>query len=295
MKLNYITKKLIKLRRKMPFNEDRKELRKSREAPKKLKALLVGINYKGSLGELNGCINDVRKMQKLLDMWGYTEVMVLTEEDDLLPTKENILKGFEWLCKDNESYDKIFFHYSGHGSWMKDVTSDEVDGRDECLVPLDYRTNGMLLDDDIHTHLSMRIKTNFIGIIDACHSGSMLDLKYNYSPVVEFKEGNRWNNNNYTCEFVMTENKSNINSDKTFLMISGCRDEQTSADAFLEGKYQGALSHTIYYVLRYNRFNINIQEMMKQIHIQLQLKNFEQRPVISSNKPIRMQNIFRLV
>ena len=295
MKFNYISKKLIKLRRSLPFNKEMKEKKRTLEKPRKLKALLIGINYKDTLGELRGCINDVRKIHKLLQMWNYTEVMILTEEDELKPTKENILKGFDWLCEDNESYDKVFLHYSGHGSWLKDITSDEIDGRDECLVPLDYQKAGMITDDVIHTKLANRIKTDFIGIIDACHSGSMLDLKYNYHMITDFKTGNKWNMKNYTSDYVMTEHPSTLECDNTFLMISGCKDEQTSADAYLDNTFQGALSHTFYQVLRYNRFNINIQEMMKQIHVNLKLKNFEQRPVISSNKPVRMNNIFRLI
>lgn len=280
------------------FNKDKKIKKKMLSQPKKLKALLIGINYNNTSGKLYGCINDVRKMHKLLKSNGYTEFMILTEEDELKPTKENILRGFEWLIQDNETYNKIFLHYSGHGSWLKDLTSDEEDGRDECLVPLDYNTAGMITDDEIYSVFVNKIQTNFFGLIDACHSGSMLDLKYKCYMNPQFKSGNKNNLKNYTSNFIREENKNDSSSleklDKTFLMISGCKDEQTSADAWLEGKSQGALTYTFYKTLKYNRFLISTEELMKQIHISLQKQNFTQRPVISSNKCIRMRNKFYL-
>ena len=43
----------------------------------------------------------------------------------------------------------LFFHYSGHGSYIKDENGDEVDGKDECLCPIDYAYSGMIIDDEI--------------------------------------------------------------------------------------------------------------------------------------------------
>lgn len=287
-----------KIKRAINNFKDRKVKSRQLSTPKKLKALLIGINYYQTPGQLYGCINDVRKMKKLLEMRGYTEFMILTEEDEMKPTKTNILKGFEWLIKDNESYDKIFLHYSGHGSWLKDITSDEVDGRDECLVPLDFKTNGMILDDDIYSKLVNHIKCDFMGVIDACHSGSMLDLKFNYHPAPTFTGGNKNNRKNYTNTYVTKTNKKLLNGldkkENTIMVISGCQDKQTSADAWLERKSQGALTYCFYKTIRNNRFNISTSELMKNIHLELMSKNFTQRPVLSCNKSISLKNNYEL-
>ena len=43
------------------------------------------------------------------------------------------------------------FHYFGHGSQQeKRYIGEEVDGYDETLVPLDYETQGMIVDNEIN-------------------------------------------------------------------------------------------------------------------------------------------------
>ena len=87
------------------------------------KALIVGINYlTWSQGKLGGCINDANNMYTLLTThFGFPETNVLKLTDDaedpsLMPTTANIRKGFEWLFRDAQAGDVLFFHYSGHGS-----------------------------------------------------------------------------------------------------------------------------------------------------------------------------------
>lgn len=47
----------------------------------------------------------------------------------------------------------MFCHYSGHGGKLRDDDSDEADGWDETLVPVDYEKAGQLRDDDVFSHL----------------------------------------------------------------------------------------------------------------------------------------------
>lgn len=72
------------------------------------------------------------------------------------------------------------FHFSGHGSQQRNYTGDEVDGYDETLCPMDFETQGMILDDEINATivrpLPHRVKLH--AIIDACHSGTVLDLPF---------------------------------------------------------------------------------------------------------------------
>ena len=51
---------------------------------------------------------------------------------------------------------------------------DEPDGMDEVLVPLDFRTQGIILDDDINRILvhALPAGVKLHAIIDACHSGT---------------------------------------------------------------------------------------------------------------------------
>lgn len=83
------------------------------------KALLIGINYFGQKGELRGCINDARNMASYLSQnFGYQkdDMVILTDDQQAAmsqPTKNNILRAMNWLVKDAQPNDSLFFHYSG--------------------------------------------------------------------------------------------------------------------------------------------------------------------------------------
>jgi hypothetical protein len=83
------------------------------------KALLIGINYFGQLGQLRGCINDVRNMMAFLhEQYGYSGDDIVMLADDFQyplsqPTKQNILSGMHWLVKSAQPGDSLFFHFSG--------------------------------------------------------------------------------------------------------------------------------------------------------------------------------------
>lgn len=119
----------------------------------------------------------------------------------------------------SDELDLVWFEYSGHGSYVSDRSGDEVDGKDEALVPSDFRSAGLLMDDTIkRIFKSFNPKTRVISIIDACHSASVGDLKYRFvddQMIMENKES--------PC-------KSHI------LSISGCLDKQTSVIILLGGE-----------------------------------------------------------
>lgn len=70
------------------------------------------------------------------------------------------------------------FHYSGHGSRVRDCDGDELDGYDESLVPVDYQTEGKILDDEINATIVRPLPrgATLHAIIDTCFSGTFLDL-----------------------------------------------------------------------------------------------------------------------
>lgn len=72
------------------------------------------------------------------------------------------------------------FHYSGHGSQQRSYSGDEVDGFDETLCPLDFETQGMIVDDEINAAIVKPLPrgVKLHAIIDACHSGTVLDLPF---------------------------------------------------------------------------------------------------------------------
>ena len=61
--------------------------------------------------------------------------------------------GMHWLVSGAQPNDSLFLHYSGHGSQAKDHDSDEVDGYDETICPLDYASAGEIVDDEMNALL----------------------------------------------------------------------------------------------------------------------------------------------
>lgn len=151
----------------------------------KKRSLLIGINYVGQQGELHGCHNDVIAMKKYIEDAGYpsdeASMKVLMDDGSHeSPTMENIVAAFGWLTEGIEAGDSLFLHYSGHGGSVKDTNNDEADGKDETLIPLDYADKGQLTDDLILANLVLEVPRDAMltAVIDACHSGTVLDLPY---------------------------------------------------------------------------------------------------------------------
>jgi hypothetical protein len=66
------------------------------------------------------------------------------------PTKKNITDAFHRITQYSRAGDVVFIHYSGHGGRVKDLDGDEDDGYDETLIPVDFKSAGQILDDDIY-------------------------------------------------------------------------------------------------------------------------------------------------
>lgn len=256
-------------------------------------ALQIGITYLGTDGQLNGTATDVERFSEVLvDYMGYRpENMVLLAEDAaytgpfsvLPPTRQNIVDQLLKLAEKanaNEDVTEIFFQYSGHGTYVRDTGADEDDGRDECLVPLDYDQNGFILDDTISSVLALfPERVTFVGVVDACHSGSMFDLPYVYKAGIKREFSNN-STNRIKCRCIM---------------ISGCRDNQVSMDAYnLSGaeEFSGAMSTSMLAALHTHNYTINIFDLQKHMWRFLRKRKFRQRPQITTNVHITRDTLF---
>src|SRR5271165_1717931 len=110
-------------------------------------ALLVGINNYKAINGLSGCVADVRNMQGLLRgtfEFPDDSIRVLTDEQ---ATHAGVVKAFkEHLVARAEKDAIVVFHYSGHGSLMKDPTGKSPSGQISTIVPYD-RTDGVYNND----------------------------------------------------------------------------------------------------------------------------------------------------
>lgn len=236
----------------------------------KYAALLIGINYVGTSNELRGCINDTANIRSLFAEVGYTDFTVLTDESTTKPTRENILSALDMMIyKSNSGCEELLIHYSGHGSYVRDRNSDELDGQDEVLVPVDYMTNGFILDDLLNEKIRKINKDcRVLMIIDCCNSGTIVDLQYLTKTPGSFALQSR------------KPVPANV------VMFSGCTDAQTSADAYnvyKDGKWSGAMTSAFVAIVRGEKIKgiITCFDALKKIRSYISSRNYTQVPQLS--------------
>lgn len=236
----------------------------SSTSAKKKRALLVGSNYLATpSNSLYGCINDVVNMKNVLvDAYGYDRANITVLRDDandaiVLPTRANILNELRKLVLDSANCSEIWFHYSGHGSQIRDINGDEVSGggMDEVIVPCDFKTAGIIVDDDLRTIFSTS-KCPTLLFFDSCHSGTIVDLQYSYSYNSATRILSR-----------TTASALAIPANPRIFCFSGCRDEQTSADAYNAESQQacGAFTNAVIEAMRWNRHFVPVVKLYDDI------------------------------
>lgn len=255
------------------------------------KALLIGINKYESGGNLKGCVNDITTMYNILkDKYGFNPNAIYILQD-YKATRANIIKGLIWLASGSRPDDELVLHYSGHGSRVPDYSGDEIDGYDEILCPTDMDWRFPLTDDVLSEIINtIHKEAYFTFLCDSCYSDTMMrggltHVASKYREIVI---------DNEVPDYVIVNDKlhklgENIVCDK-HLLLSGCMDNQTSADAYIDGMYQGAFTWALSSILK-NKPKMKVNKIYKKIVSILSHNNFSQIPMINGSN----QSINRLI
>ena len=247
------------------------------------KVLIVAINYVNTSHELHGCVTDGKNIKqflqstyKILDK-DITFMCEDSPDPDLIPNKKNVIHQMNLLVQNNQKGSQHYLHYSGHGSYVQDLSGDESDVRDESIHLLD----GNVTDDDLKKILVEPLSegAQLFCIFDSCHSGSVLDLKYCYQFPKERPTYNIQIDKHYS------DSKGDV------VLLSGCRDEQTSADAFIEGVSQGAMTYSFLEtvkVLKSAGQPFTLKNIMKHLVTFISEKGYKQIPQLSTGKYVNI-------
>ena len=249
------------------------------------KALLIGINYTNLPDiSLSGCIDDVINIRNMLiDAYDYYLPNIITLRDDAtdptnLPTQRNIMSALEQLVETSSDLEELWIHYSGHGSQINDsrnifVRDDNVSGKDDVLVPIDYNENGFISDMDL-LRIIQKIQCRSILVFDCCHSGTICDLPWSFQFQSE------------TSCLIQKKNHTPL-SNSNIYVFSGCKDSQTSADTYnaVDTQTAGAFTTSFIKCLRNSHHNIPILNLYRDVCVDLSKQGFTQTPVFSSSNP----------
>jgi hypothetical protein len=188
-------------------------------------------------------------------------------------------------------------HYSGHGSNVPDRSGDEEDGRDEILCPTDLNWSDPLLDDWIRTIFDELPKNvNLTVIFDCCFSGTATRAMlppWSRDSISRFlpSPSDLWaaETNTKTKTRVVSGRKAKkrtvtrgakdvVNVNIPEVLITGCRDDQKSADAFINGTFNGALTFGLVQALAKSKGKLTYRELHAQTSAELQRRKFSQVP-----------------
>jgi hypothetical protein len=246
------------------------------------RALLIGANYTATpQNQLRGCIDDIMNVNNMLmDAYGYEKANIVVLRDDGVPlskppTKANIMSALAALIAITQPADEAWIHYSGHGTQVK-VGANTCD----AIVPCDFPKAGFILGTDLFAAIAPS-KGRLLMFYDSCTSGSVCNLQYS----VQSQNG----------VYYQVKNSSQSISNPNVLMISGCKDGQTSADIYdaEETEYEGAFTDALLNVLRANQHNIDIRNLYGQVCAFLAASKFSQIPVLSFSTPVPAYQFLR--
>jgi hypothetical protein len=260
------------------------------------RALLIGSNEHLIPGaDLRGCVNDVKNVSATLrEFFGFRKSDI-TQLTDIAATKKAIQAGIRQLVREARKGDTILLHYSGHGSNVPDDNGDEADERDEILCPADLDWKDPLTDDWLRkTFDTLRSGVRFTVIMDCCHSGTNTraiappdaPVKPRYLPNpwdLMATESRRRLRGTVTGELRRSTRSARaardiVEAKLPELLITGCRDTQTSADAFLDGAYNGALTFCLVEAMRQARGALTYRELHERASRTLKKRGFDQVP-----------------
>jgi hypothetical protein len=261
------------------------------EKQKRLKrALLIGINYlEDPRNTLYGCINDVKNIEAKLRIANpeCKEFRILTDattEPLLKPTRQNIIDGINWLVNGLKPNESVFFHYSGHGGLTLDRSGDEKSGFDSCIYPINKGKIEIITDDELRIMLVNKIPTGCKGfaVLDCCHSGSALDLRY----LISAPEYGKIN---------ISQNTKYPKANGSVIFLSGCADNQVAADT-VDSKNvpSGALTNALLEVWNQYGMNIKFKYLLWDVRDVLKKKGYNQIPQMSCSNNINIGDEFRL-
>ena len=257
------------------------------------KALCVGINdYPfGEANDLRGCLNDAKDWSNLLrNHFDFTDVKQLLDAD---ATKANILSGIKDLLAGAKAGDVLVFTNASHGTYLADTDGDEPKF-DEALCPHDTDSN-LIIDDELRNlFLNIPKDVRLTVISDSCHSGSVTRVKLN-----EYRRNRQLSprllNNPELSPSAMAHARKKEKypeSGMNEILLSGCKSNQTSADAHIANDFHGAMSYHAIKVISDAGYNLTYQELHDALLPMLEEEGYDQIPQLEGKDANKQRQIF---
>ncbi len=267
------------------------------------RAVCIGINdYPGTGSDLNGCVNDAEDWATLLKDFGFGgSIRTLRDAE---ATRANILGALGDLISGAGADDVVVFTYSGHGTWVYDRgTRDESDNRDEAVCAHD----GNVVDDELRAILrTLHPEARCTVILDSCHSGSATRAQLRRQRARSAAEADD-SRDLKQPRFLPPENEMDAlraellpvrkriaypEAGMAELLLTGCNATEYSYDAYLGGRYNGAMTHFAQRLIRIDP-NASYREFHKRLRELLPSTRYPQSPQLEGSDAMKDRPLFR--
>jgi hypothetical protein len=244
------------------------------------RALLVGINrYAVPGSDLKGCVNDARLMASTLaTRYGFPpEGTTLLLDGEA--TGAAIRRELARLVDGASRGDSLVFHYSGHGSQLPDREGDERDGKDEILCPHDMDWDHPFTDDELGRYCDALPEGALLTVIlDCCHSGTGLrDGDAAAAASARFLPRPAGGGSRPSGS-PRRRGPRTVPAAGNAVLVSGCRDDQSSADALIDGTWHGALTYHLHRSLERGGWKVPLRKLVADTALSLRRGRFDQEP-----------------
>ncbi|HKR63233.1 MAG TPA: caspase family protein [Thermoanaerobaculia bacterium] len=246
-------------------------------------SLHIGLNavdpakYGGWSGKLAGCENDARDMAAIATKQGFTPKVLLTKAG----TSVAVTAGIKAAAAKLVAGDAFFLTYSGHGGQVPDANRDEDDGLDETWCLYDRQ----MLDDELYGLYGLFAKGVRVTVLsDSCHSGTVLRMALDSGARIPIRSAGTIDYSALTPRAMPREvqrpafeiqKRALSRAQKAYakppavkasvVLISGCQDNQTSAD----GARNGLFTETLLRVWDDGRYTGSLKEFHNRIQRQM--------------------------
>ncbi|WP_233858205.1 caspase family protein [Paraburkholderia sp. HD33-4] len=199
-------------------------------------AILVGINAYPFPNVLHGCLDDVSDISKELQsqyQFSPTEIITITDAE---ATASKIKASLSAAVAKLKSGDKFILWYSGHGAQLTegDIGTDVI-----CPVDFDFTPETSVTVDDFHNIFS-KIPNGVVAAwgSDSCHSGDLEKDFYRLGAPKQFYSARPQKPVKTVRSF-----KDVSSALPNISLVAGCQSSQTSADAYINDRYNGAFTY----------------------------------------------------
>ncbi len=159
--------------------KENRELARFQVPYKNSHAILIAVDDYGpadiprteKLKNLGGMVAQARNLGNVLRELGFDHIVELYDKDATRQKIDDVLRTY-WHDGENESVDRLFIYYGGHGLSARDAT-----GRDQSLLAtydynLSRKTTSTFHTNDLKIRHSENIAANHVMVaLDVCHSG----------------------------------------------------------------------------------------------------------------------------